>query len=325
METKEGNKTTGKPYIIANPIYDTVFKRLMENQRIAKFFLSTILEQQIEEITVLPKKFTYKLDPTKISKEEKEKKGKKNTDEYYFMLSLDFMATVLTDKGDRRKILIELRKPWYVPEVIRFRKSFEQYVRKEAIDGKTILPIKAIYILGNNLAEIDCPFIKGGHTYIDMINKKPIDTKSKFMECLTPDSYVIQARRITDVRYTTNLDKLLSIFEQKYFVERNSDTRKEYYYNPTNDEEDMMLITDILYETGSDPKKRKLVEDEKALRIINNVMEPLRQAIEKQEKLLEKIDKAFKGPTKLTNKQAKAFKEEIAEVKRFIWEEFRIE
>jgi hypothetical protein len=51
MDTKEIHKKTVKPFIIANPIYNTVFKRLMENQRIAKFFLSAVIEQQVEEKT----------------------------------------------------------------------------------------------------------------------------------------------------------------------------------------------------------------------------------------------------------------------------------
>jgi predicted transcriptional regulator len=73
MESEGKNKRTGKPFIIANPIYDTVFKRLMENQRIAKFFLGTIFEQPIEGITVTPKKFTYRFDSSKVSNKKKKK------------------------------------------------------------------------------------------------------------------------------------------------------------------------------------------------------------------------------------------------------------
>jgi hypothetical protein len=43
MESKAKGPTGFKPFIIANPIYDTVFKRLMENMKIVKFFLSAIL------------------------------------------------------------------------------------------------------------------------------------------------------------------------------------------------------------------------------------------------------------------------------------------
>jgi len=40
--------------VIANPIYDVVFKRLMENDKVAKFFIGTLLEQTIENIEVKP-------------------------------------------------------------------------------------------------------------------------------------------------------------------------------------------------------------------------------------------------------------------------------
>jgi hypothetical protein len=36
--------------IIANPIYDTVFKRRMEHERVAKFFIGILLEQYIETV-----------------------------------------------------------------------------------------------------------------------------------------------------------------------------------------------------------------------------------------------------------------------------------
>ncbi|MBP6386398.1 MAG: hypothetical protein KA327_07210, partial [Pseudarcicella sp.] len=45
--------------IIANPIYDTVFKKMMENERVAKFFIGTLLDQEIENIEVKPQEFTY--------------------------------------------------------------------------------------------------------------------------------------------------------------------------------------------------------------------------------------------------------------------------
>ena len=44
---------------IANPIYDTVFKHLMENNRIARFFVETILDQPVESITITPQEYTY--------------------------------------------------------------------------------------------------------------------------------------------------------------------------------------------------------------------------------------------------------------------------
>lgn len=44
---------------IANPIYDTVFKRLMEDERTAKFFISTISDSPILDLEVRSREFTY--------------------------------------------------------------------------------------------------------------------------------------------------------------------------------------------------------------------------------------------------------------------------
>ncbi|MDR0725351.1 MAG: hypothetical protein LBF59_05000, partial [Prevotellaceae bacterium] len=60
MASKEKEQKAFKPFIIANPIYDTVFKRLMENMKIVKFFLSAILEQQVTAVDILPQELTYK-------------------------------------------------------------------------------------------------------------------------------------------------------------------------------------------------------------------------------------------------------------------------
>ncbi|MDR1595072.1 MAG: hypothetical protein LBS43_11410, partial [Prevotellaceae bacterium] len=194
METKEVRNKAGKPFIIANPIYDTVFKRLMENQRIAKFFLSTVLGQQVEDIRVLPQEFTYRRSATKMSEKPKNVEEKGGDIEYYSIFRLDFMATVRESDGTHSKILIELQKSWDNIDVKRFRKYLgEQYIRVDYIDGKeTILPITIIYILGNNLAKIKSPCFKAVcDKYIDLIENKPIEEKSDFVENVIHDCYII--------------------------------------------------------------------------------------------------------------------------------------
>jgi len=48
--------------IIANPIYDVVFKRLMENERVAKFFIGTMLDEEVISVSLRPREFTYDKD-----------------------------------------------------------------------------------------------------------------------------------------------------------------------------------------------------------------------------------------------------------------------
>ena len=78
--------------VIANPIFDIVFKRMMESERVAKFFIGTLLEQTIETVEVKPQEFTY-------------------TDELagLAVFRLDFIATIRTETGEQRKVLIEIQ------------------------------------------------------------------------------------------------------------------------------------------------------------------------------------------------------------------------
>ncbi|MDR1338509.1 MAG: hypothetical protein LBK58_00360 [Prevotellaceae bacterium] len=329
METKEVNEEGVESFIIVNPIYDTVFKRLMENQRIVKFFLGTILEQQIEDVSVLPQEFTYvrkgemivdTSDTSENSENSENSEKTKGSIAFFSIFRLDFMASVRSKNGKRKKILIEVQKSWDNMDVMRFRKYLgEQYARQEIIDGKeTVMPITTIYILGNKLPEIECPCVKIGRVNTDMRDHATVNAKSEFIELLTHDSYVIQAGRITDVRYTTNLDRLLSIFEQNYFVVDGSDIMKEYHCPPGD--ENMKLITDILREMAANSKERREIEDEKeALRVFNNALNEKNKTIEEKEKTIEEDKKALEEKDKTIEEKDKEnaeLKERLAEMER---------
>jgi transcriptional regulator of heat shock response len=229
--------------IIANPIYDVVFKRLMENDRVVKFFIGTLLDETIESVEAKPQEFTFVNELRGVA-----------------VFRLDFMAVIKTKTGERKKVLVEIQKARNQTDLMRFREYLaEQYKKEDIIDNKkVILPITTIYILGFPLPEIETACIKVERNYRDMINKTVITKKNRFIECLTHDSFVVQTARITD-RYQTRLDKLLSVFEQDHFID---DKRvvKQYEHEP--DEEEVKLITDILHHRGTEPEERKLIEIE---------------------------------------------------------------
>jgi hypothetical protein len=56
--------------IIANPIYDIIFKRLMENRRIARFFVETLIGEHVVDIAMLPQEYTYYSKTRKKPKDE---------------------------------------------------------------------------------------------------------------------------------------------------------------------------------------------------------------------------------------------------------------
>ena len=95
--------------IIANPIYDTAFKRLMENKRIAKFFIGTLIGEQIDEIALVPQEYVFhKMRPVSKKKKETVEEDGNEKVEVFSVIRYDFVATIRTDKGEHKKILIEI-------------------------------------------------------------------------------------------------------------------------------------------------------------------------------------------------------------------------
>ena len=256
--------------VIANPIYDVVFKRLMENDKVAKFFISTLLNQSIESVDIKPQEFTYVDELAGLA-----------------VFRLDFIATIKTETGELKKVLIEIQKAKNVIDLMRFRNYLAEQYKKEDIinEEKVILPITTIYILGFKLPEITTPCLKVERNYTDLINNSTINTKSEFVEKLTHDFFIVQVNRITD-RYQTKLDKLLSIFEQSNFID---DKKIIKEFNHPTDSEEMDEATKILHYSGTNPAERKKIETEQeAWRTVDAMFE------EKEKKLLKELAESKK-------------------------------
>ena len=235
---------------IANPIYDTVFKHLMENNRVARFFVETIIDMPVDSIHVAPQEYTW-------FKPLKEVITDSITDEFKALellsvLRYDFVATIQTSEGPK-KVLIEIQKAKNDVDLMRFRSYLsEQYKRKDKlrVDGKEIeepLPIITIYLLGFNLQETDAIVIHVSRTYYDVINQAELHVKSEFIECLTHDSYVVQIPRI-EGKTRTRLEKMLNIFEQKDFYDEKGIIKRFLH---EADDENIRLMLEILYHVGA--------------------------------------------------------------------------
>ncbi|MDR1479355.1 MAG: hypothetical protein LBJ00_10485, partial [Planctomycetaceae bacterium] len=109
-----------------------------------------------------------------------------------------------------------------------------------------------------------------------------------------------------------------------YFIRTGSELVKEYHHQP--DDENMDIITSVLCEMVSDPKERKLLEDEaEAMRILDAVyfskIRENNKTIEEQAKILEEKDKALGEKDKAFEEQSKVLEEkdkQIAELQRLL-------
>jgi hypothetical protein len=286
--------------VIANPIYDVVFKRMMENERVAKFFIGTLLGQTIETVEVKPQEFTYNDELAGLA-----------------VFRLDFIATIKTESGEQKKVLIEIQKAKNQIDLMRFRNYLaEQYKKEDVINNeKAILPITAIYILGFKLPEIETPCIKVERNYNDLVNNKIIDKKSEFVEKLTHDSYIVQVERITN-GYSTKLEKLLSVFEQQHFIDDKKITKE---FNHELDTEDIKLTTDILHFAGTNPEERKKIEiEQEAWRTVNAMFEDkekeLTKKLDEKDKVIDEKDKVIDEKDKVINEKDKIIEELMKQI-----------
>ncbi|MCL2208317.1 MAG: hypothetical protein FWB90_09560 [Fibromonadales bacterium] len=227
--------------LIANPIYDTVFKHLLENERVAKFFISTLIGKTVLSIALRSPEHTY------IDQKDKELK----------LMRMDFTVEVEEKNGQKSKIIIEMQKAdKYSADIMRFRK----YLGHEYMSDS--LPIISIYVLGFNLPGIETACLRIGRSYYDLIEEKEMEAAANFVESLTHDSYIVQTPRITD-RLKTPLDRLLSVFEQKNFMDKTESSK--YYDHPISDDAVKEMV-DILHYLSAAPEARKELENEQYYR-----------------------------------------------------------
>jgi len=307
---------------IANPIFDTVFKHLMENNRIARYFVETIIGQPVENITVIPQEYTYFKTPKELAESGLTPDEIKKI-ENLSIVRYDFVAIIHTPEG-HKKVLIEIQKARNIVDLMRFRTYLaEQYKHrgKIAADGQEIeepLPIITIYLLGFKLPETDAIAIHVCRTYHDMISQTELHVKSEFIECLTHDSYIVQIPQI-EGKTRTRLEKMLSVFEQKFFID-DKGIRKEYRYDV--DDENIRYILEILYHTGADPQKQKDIEDEWwSNELWEEVIVKRDKKIALQKKELEIKDKELEIKDKeleIKDKELEELRKQISELQKML-------
>jgi hypothetical protein len=197
---------------IANPIYDVVFKYLMEDNDIARLIISTIIKQNVISLELRPQESTVELPIGFLT-----------------VYRLDFAAKIETDQG-LKTVLIEIQKAKLPTDVMRFRKYLgEQYqgeentykikvIRKHL--GKPVeeeeikaIPILSIYFLGYPLEHFHIPVIRVQRDcYNDATNER-LEGREEFIECLTHDSYIIQVPYLKDEQ-KTEVERMLGVFDQ---------------------------------------------------------------------------------------------------------------
>ncbi len=270
---------------VANPIYDVVFKYLMEDKESAVLLLSKLIEEEIADLEFHPQERTVE-----ISKETRS----------ITVYRLDFVAKIRLEDGTYKKVIIEIQKAKFSTDIMRFRRYLgEQYRNKENVyydeEGvKKALPIISIYFLGHKLRNIDCAVVKVKRDYYDGITGEKISEKEEFIESLTHDSFVVQIARLKQP-YKSEIEQLLSIFDQNRRV--------------TDDH--LLEIDESLYPEKYGVLIRRLLRAASDQKVVDtmNVEDDILEELENMERAIEKKDKMIQEKNDVIEKKNKTIQD----------------
>lgn len=287
---------------IANPIYDSVFKYLMEDERIAKTLISALLRKEVVEVDMRRNEYSN------------------STRDKVSMFRIDFGAKIREEDGSTKLVLIELQKTWIETETLRFRQYLgAQYANPENIlkdckDEGYGIPMIAVYLLGHKVGDIEEPVVYVKHKALDYDgNHLTKGIPDPFIDSLTHDSIIVQIPRLRG-HVNNRLDEVLSVFDQSQKDRINHQVLTIDEDKFCGDSE-MMHILHRLITAASDSKLRQdmNVEDEFFSAIENRDTAILQRdkKIEEQNKRLEEKDKKLATQ----GKEIEDNKKEISQLK----------
>ena len=238
---------------VANPIYDSVFKYIMEDERIAKTMLSALLKKEVVHVTVRPHEYSN------------------TTRDTLSMFRIDFAATVREREGNEIKdriVLIELQKTWLNTETLRFRQYLgAQYSNKnnirEAEDKGFAYPMVAVYLLGHRVGNIKEPIVYVNHDVFDYNGNVGEDGNMEpFVESLTHNSIIVQIPLLHG-NVNNRLEKVLSVFDQT-LVDGDTQQVLKIDEDKFADDNDMLYVLHKLTAAAANSEMRQdmNVEDE---------------------------------------------------------------
>ena len=268
---------------VANPIYDSVFKYIMEDERIAKTILSALLKKEVVHVTVRPHEYSN------------------TTRDTLSMFRIDFATTVREKEGNEIKdriVLIELQKTWLNTETLRFRQYLgAQYNNKnnirEADEKGFAYPMVAVYLLGHKVGNIKEPIVYVNHDVFDYNGNVVAEGNTEpFVESLTHNSIIVQIPRLQG-NVNNRLEKVLSVFDQTN-VEGDTQQVLKIDEDKYADDNDMMYVLHKLTAAAANSEMRQDM----------NVEDEFYKAIEDRDTAIMQRDKILKEQSEQLSQQS---------------------
>ncbi|MDR1332485.1 MAG: hypothetical protein LBK07_10340 [Tannerella sp.] len=172
---------------IANPIYDVVFKFMMEDNRVARAFLSAIIQEEVVELDFASQEHTVRIPSGK--KVIRRRKETEEADMHFTVCRFDFSARIAMPGGGFRTVLIELQKAKLASDIMRFRRYLGLHYQNPdntygEDDNRRARQIYCIFLLGYGIGFPGSPVIRVNATVEDAATNEMLHGSNEFIESL---------------------------------------------------------------------------------------------------------------------------------------------
>jgi len=292
---------------IANPIYDTIFKYMLEDNKVAKIFISAIIGEEILELDFNPQEYS-----TEVASAAKGS---------ITVCRFDFSAKIKTE-ASFKTVIIELQKAKYSSDLMRFRRylglSYQNKENSYDTNQEKARQIYCIYFLDYGADLPARPVLKVDYKMEDVYTGDEFPATGEFVSGLHHRSWIVQIQQLKQ-RRRNDLEKLLGIFDQSNITDTNHILNVEEDSFP----EEFQQIIRRLRKAAEDPGKRRSMDLEddivKELQGLERKIEEKDKAIEEKDKTLAENQKTLAEKDKTLAEKDKTLAEkerEIAELKR---------
>ena len=259
---------------IANPIYDVIFKYMLEDNKTAKLFLSAIIQEEITELEFSAQERMVEIKPVTIEKMP------------LTVCRFDFSAKIKTETGFKTAV-IELQKAKYLSDLMRFRRylglHYQSPDNTHDEQQEKARQIYCIYFLDYGMDLPPRPVLKVDYTIRDAYTGDEFPASGEFVSGLHHRSWIVQIQQLKHHR-RNDLEKILSVFDQ-------SNLTNNRHIVDVDDEsfpEEYQQIIRRLRKAMEDPKKRGEMDLEDD--IIKELQNKERQ-IEEKNQTIAKLEK----------------------------------
>jgi hypothetical protein len=264
---------------------------MMEDNKVAKKFISTIIGEQIEELEFAPQEIAYPISE------------KKDATVNYTVCRLDFLARIDTASGCKT-VIIEVQKAKMPTDIMRFRRYLGTQYQAANNSYEESGKIKArqiycIFFLGDKLGIDGVPVIEINHKAKDRTTNEELpDLHNEFIDSLHHRSWIVQVPELPQ-RRRNEIEILLSVFDQSH---RFIDNHHILDISEMDFSEEFRPVIRRLQQALESPniKNQMIAEDDyiECFKINEREIAKQRQSIEEKDKTIEEKDKTIEEKDK---------------------------